>query len=91
MRKSGLARGHDRLDLFPHVMSRQSHPWGGLIIPVSNLTVEIVGGAVGGLIVVIVPALMGWFRSRYGVFEIRFLDPDESVTAEHMRQKPRME
>ena len=56
----------------------------GLLIMgfIENASVEILGGIIGGTVVLILPLIYRHFR---GLFQIRFIDPDEIVTTENMK------
>jgi len=53
---------------------------------VGALGTEIIGGAIGGIIVVIAAAMLPWAFHKFGRFDLRFLDPSETVTPEGMKR-----
>ena len=61
---------------------------GGVIVLTfaEALRIEILGGVIGGIVVGIIFVSIPWLSSRLRRFELRFLDPDESITAEHMKR-----
>ena len=56
------------------------------IILVAGLGTDIVGGAIGGLVVAAVIFSLPWLSHKFGRFEARYLDPHETITPEHMRK-----
>lgn len=56
------------------------------ILIMTNLGQEVIGGIVGGITVIIVSGICLWLFQRFRRFEIRFLDANMPVTAEHMEK-----
>lgn len=53
----------------------------------NSVSAEIIGGVVGGLAVALTFALVPWYRNKYKRFTLRYLNPNESLTAENMLYK----